>query len=788
MKNKEEIKLSVRRLVEFVLKSGDLNSKFVGNNRALEGSRIHRLLQIKYKDKASIDKVEYKSEQSLKYIFEYKGFNFLIEGRADGIIVSESGVTIDEIKTTTMPLESIDENYNALHWAQAKCYAYIYAIKNGIEDISVQLTYYNIITDEIKYLKRIFKAQELKDFFYDLIERYFYWANYTEQLTQNRNESIRALNFPFEAYRQGQREIAVAVYTTIKRNKKIFIQAPTGIGKTISTIFPTIKAIGEGLVSKILYLTAKNITSSVVVETLNVMKNKGLKLKTVIITAKQKICFKEEPSCNPEDCKFAKGHYDRVNEALFEILNNEDIIDRNVITKYAEKYEICPFEFSLEIASVVDFVVCDYNYVFDPSAYLRGFFEEQRENYVFLIDECHNLIDRSREMFSSELYKKQILSLKKIMKDVEPSIASALNKINSFMVKLKKMCENNGFYIQKQEISDIYLLLKDFIRKSEDWLAKNENMQGYDELLELYFNVIEYIKISELYDENFVTYVEKDFDDVKIKMFCVDPSNLLKEILKRGKSSVFFSATLTPMEYFKKMLGGEKEDYVIKALSPFSNENKKVIIANRISTKYKNRINTYTIISEYINCVVSSKKGNYLVFFPSYEYMEQVYNKFCGKYSLFNTIIQKADMGEDSKEAFLENFNEKSQKTMIGFVVLGGMFSEGIDLKGEKLIGAIVVGVGLPKICLERNIIKDYFNLKIGKGYEYSYMYPGMSKVLQAAGRVIRTKDDRGIILLIDERFTYNEYKKLFPTHLKNYNVIKNKEELKNIIYDFWKK
>lgn len=784
MKNNDQIKLSVRELVEFVLKGGDLNSKFIGNNRALEGSKIHRLLQKKYKD--DMEDVEYKSEQSLKYEFEYKSFNFFIEGRADGVIISQDGITIDEIKTTTIPLKNIDENYNEVHWAQAKCYAYIYSIQNGIRDIDVQLTYYNIVTDQIKYFKKVFRFETLKYFFYDLLEKYFYFANYTKKLKEDRNESIKVLKFPFKKYRQGQREIAVGVYTTLKRSKNVFIQAPTGIGKTISTVFPSIKAMGEGLVSKILYLTAKNITSNVVLETLKVMKYKGLKLKSVIITAKQKICFNEEVLCNPEACEFAKGHFDRVNEALFEVLDNEDIIDRNVIVKYAKKFKICPFEFSLEITSVADFVICDYNYVFDPSAYLRGFFEEQKQDYVFLIDECHNLIDRSREMFSSELYKKPILDLKKTMRIIEPSISRSLNKINLFMVKLKKMCGNKGFYVDQQQVSDIYPLLKDFISKSEEWLSKNENTQGYEELLEVYFNVIEYIKISEMYDENFVTYVERVRDDLKIKLFCVDSSKLLNNVLKRCKSSVFFSATLSPINYFKKMLGGEGGDYVIKAVSPFPGENRSVIIANRISTKYKNRRNTYEDISDYINCIASAKKGNYLVFFPSYEYMEKVYNEFLSKYTSFNAIIQMIDMEENKREVFLKNFDSPNKNT-IGFVVLGGMFSEGIDLKGDKLIGAVIVGVGLPKICFERNIIKEHFNLKVGAGYEYAYMYPGMNKVLQAAGRVIRTAEDRGIILFIDERFTHNEYKKLLKHYSTNYSVIRNKDELKNIACEFWR-
>jgi Rad3-related DNA helicases len=797
----DKIKISVRNLVEFVLRSGDLDSRFTGSSRAMEGTKAHQKLQKEYKIKFSKEKqipleefvedkkIEYMAEVSLKYDIEYKGFNFMIEGRADGIIIEGLDVTIDEIKSVTKPLELVDEEYNYLHWAQAKCYAYIYAIQNNLGDISVQITYYNINSEEIKKLRKSFSVKELEIFFLSLLDGYYFWASFMKDWKMTRDISIRKLSFPFKSYRKGQREFAVAVYRTIKEERKIFAQAPTGIGKTMSTLFPSIKAMGEGVVSKIFYLTAKTITRSVAEDAIIKMAAGGLNLKVVILTAKDKICFKEKPSCNPEDCEFAKGHFDRVNNALDEILNKENIINREVIVKYSKKFSICPFEFSLDLALWADCIICDYNYVFDPRVYLRRFFDNEDE-YTFLIDEAHNLVDRAREMFSSELRKQPFLEVKKIMKSKEPKIAKALDKINSCMIKFRRLCEEQeqNIYVEKNEMEEIYPLLRRLISESEEWLTKNNKSEGYEQLLEIYFDSLAFIRISELYDERFITYLEKQGSDVRIKVFCLDPSYLLSESMKRGKSVVLFSATLSPIDYFKEILGGTDSDYIIRLPSPFSIEKRKLLIADRVSTKYKDRESSLLSIIEYISAMISAKKGNYLVFFPSYSYMKKTYEKFCEQYPSINTMIQESNMVEEDREKYLLNFKEDNKETLLAFAVLGGIFSEGIDLKGDRLIGTIIIGVGLPQLCLERDIIMNYFKEKNNLGYEYAYMYPGMNKVLQAAGRVIRTEEDKGGILLIDGRFGKLYYKVLFPKEWHSNISVRSVKDIQNNLTEFWRK
>ncbi len=781
-----EVKISVRNLIAFVLRSGDLDSRFMGASRAVEGTRAHQKIQKARKEEVK-DGQEYIPEVWLSHSLEYKGMTITVEGRADGVLWKNDIVIVDEIKTTTRPLEQIDEHYNMLHWAQVKCYAYILATQNGLKELDIQLSYYQLDTQEIKNLLQHFSITQLKDFFDQLIERYFLWAEMVNTWQIKRQRSIKSLDFPFVTYRKGQRNLAVAVYKTIVQRKKLFVKAPTGIGKTISTLFPAVKAMGEGYTTKIFYLTAKTITRQVAEEAFIKMKTKGLLLKTITLTAKDKICFKDESNCNPEYCKFAKGHFDRVNDASKDIFNHENLMTREVIEKYARKYQICPFEFSLDMALWVDSIICDYNYVFDPRVYLKRFFEENDDkDYIFLIDEAHNLVDRSRAMFSAELNKSSFLDVKRIMKEKEPEIAKVSNKLNKFMLTAKKECGKEKSLVQEKEPKEIVPLLKKFINVSEKWLAKNEQSNGHKELLELYFEVKIFVRIAELYDERFVTYIQKNNRDVKIKLFCIEPSYLLSEAVKRGKTAVFFSATLTPLDYFRDMLGGAKEDYMIQLSAPFDNNNRCLLIANSISTKYSDRENTYDIIADYLNTVVLQKAGNYLVFFPSYKYMYEVYDIFRERYSGISTIMQSSFMTEQEREAFLDIFRPNLSEPLLGFAVLGGIFSEGIDLKGERLVGVVVVGVGLPQICLERDIIKNYFQNKNNYGFEYAYMYPGMNKVLQASGRVIRSEEDRGIILLIDERFAYSNYIRVFPREWEHHQKAKSIDDVRIALERFW--
>ncbi|HWR45639.1 ATP-dependent DNA helicase [Sporomusa sp.] len=760
------IKTSVRNLVEFVLRSGDLVATFTGSSRMVDGSKIHRKIQ---QSQGS----EYESEVSLSIVIERPDVILQISGRADGIITTkdETGleqITVDEIKSVTQDLETIEEGYNPLHWAQAKCYAYIYAAQHGLAQIGVQITYCQVITLEIKMFKQSYSALELADFFDSLVTEYAMWAKRLGDWVAIRDASAELLQFPFSAFRHGQRQLSVAVYKTLSRGLKLFAQAPTGTGKTMATIFPAIKALGIGHVEKLFFLTAKTVTRQLAEEAFARLRQAGLRCKTLTLTAKDKTCFMPEAACTPEECPYAEGYYDRINLALHDCWQRE-AFTREVIEQYAREHRVCPFELSLDLAFWADAVICDYNYVFDPRVYLKRFFYENNGQYCFLVDEAHNLVDRARDMFSAELTKQSFLDLKKNVNNKLPPLAKAAGKINTFLLKSGKLCieksavGESDYCVREQPFTDILPLLRKFMDLAEKWLAKNEPADFREELLDIYFKVNAFLRTSETYDERYVTYVEKMDKDIKLKLFCVNPSELLRQAVQRGRAAVFFSATLTPLNYFSEVLGGEEGDGKITVPTPFDHSHLSLLVADNISTTYKTREKTYEVIVDSIAAAIGARAGNYLVFLPSYRYMEEVYQRFSLKNPLTRVIRQMGEMTEEERAGFLDQFSSENTDTLVGFAVLGGVFGEGIDLIGERLVGAVVVGVGLPKVCLEREIIRQWFDKDNRQGFEYAYVYPGMNKVLQAAGRVIRTEYDRGLVLLIDDRFSQSRYKRLFP-------------------------
>ena len=661
----------------------------------------------------------------------------------------------------------------------------MYASQNHLEEIRIQMTYCQMETEEIKRFLQTFSIEELKTWMEDVIKRYEKWAKFQIEWRKVSRESIRQIQFPY-AYREGQKELAMSVYRTILRKKKLFIQAPTGIGKTMATVFPAVKAVGEGLGDKLFYLTAKTITRTVAEQAFQTLKKQKLRYKVITLTAKEKICFCEEAVCNPEACPYAKGHYDRVNDAVFDLLTATDDMSRSNIEEYARKHEVCPFEMSLDVALWVDAVICDYNYVFDPNAHLRRFFSEGgKEDYLFLIDEAHNLVERAREMYSAALYKEEFLTAKKLVKGMDRKLTRKLEICNQQFLVLKRECES---YREYTSVGHIAVSLMNLMSELERFLEETEAEEVREQLLELYFHVRAFLNIYDILDEHYVIYTELETDDsFLLKLFCVNPAVNLQEYLSRGNSTIFFSATMLPIRYYKKLLSVEKEDYAVYAPSPFQKERRKLFVGTDVSTKYTRRTGQmYERFASYIAAALQVKKGNYIAFFPSYRFLEEVYEKF-QRYQTEDVIciVQEQSMDEEKREAFLQAFDQDRSESLIGFCVMGGIFSEGIDLTEERLIGAFLVGTGLPQVCNEREILKQYFDRNGENGFSYAYLYPGMNKVLQAAGRVIRTAEDRGVILLLDERFLERQYQEVFPREWDDYEIGTLKTAEKSMM-KFW--
>lgn len=781
----ETVKLSVRNLVEFILREGDIDNRTTSgpDTEVMQlGSRIHRKIQRQMGS-------DYRAEVSLGIVVPCDGFELKIEGRADGIIEEENGAVIDEIKGIMGELKYIEKPVG-VHLAQAKCYAYIFGKQEGLEEIAVQMTYCQMETEEIKRFREVYPLNELETWFMDVAWRYEKWARFQLDWRDIRNRSIKGVEFPF-AYREGQKDLVVSVYKTILRKKKLFIQAPTGVGKTMAAVFPAVKAVGEGLGEKIFYLTAKTITRTVANNAFATLKQQQLRFKVIVLTAKDKICFCEETECNPEYCPYAKGHYDRVNEAIFEMISRTDDMSREALEEQAEKFQVCPHEMALDISMWADAVICDYNYVFDPTARLkRYFYDGNKGEYLFLIDEAHNLVERGREMYSAVMYKEEVLHIKQLVKPNDTKLARRLGKTNKLLLALKRECET---YQIHNSVSHIALNLMNVMADLERFLEECQNQDIRKEVLNFYFNVRMFVNIHERLDENYVIYTELEHGGgkFKLKLFCVNPAVNLQECLDMGNSTVFFSATLLPINYYKTLLSTDKDNYAIYTESPFASKNRLLLLGNDVSSKYTLRgEEMYERFSTYIWESVQAKKGNYIVFFPSYRFMSEVHQCFMkrmdGTQEDIECIQQSQHMSEAAREVFLETFEEERDYSLVGFCVMGGVFSEGIDLVEDKLIGAIIVGTGLPQVCCEREILKQHFDKQGMPGFDFSYLYPGMNKVLQAAGRVIRTDQDRGLILLLDERFMGNRYRGAFPREWSDISYC-NVDTVQAVIGEFWK-
>ena len=776
--DRSTIRISVRNLVEFVMRGGDIDNRRTSSaekDAMQAGSRMHRKIQKR-------QGADYHAEVSMKHRVEQEDYQILVEGRADGIIEAVSGVTIDEIKCVYMDIRQLEEPL-PVHLAQALCYGYMYCCDHeNVNTITIQITYCNLETEEIRRLKQDKTREELETWFQGLIHEYLKWAEYLYRHTLRRDESLRELEFPYK-YRAGQKELAVSVYRALARKRNLFIQAPTGIGKTLSVVYPSLKSMGNGNGEKLFYLTAKTITRSVAENCFFLLRERGMLFTTVTITAKEKLCPLEKTECNPDVCPYAKGHFDRVNDAVFDILHEQQGITRKIILDYAEKYQVCPFEFCLDISSWADGIICDYNYVFDPNARLKRYFADGNQgDYLFLIDEAHNLVSRAREMFSACLVKEDILLVKKIIKGRSRKLERELERCNRNLLELKR--ESAEYRV----LPDANLLASNLLGvmgEFDSFLEEEKEFPERELVLQFYFDLRHFLNMYDGLDDHYRIYTELGEDGNYL--FCIDPSRCLNACLEKGIAGIFFSATMIPVMYYKKLLSGNPEDFAVYANSPFDREKRLILVAKDVSSRYTRRNKAeFGKVADYIMMLAQSHVGNYMVFFPSYRYMEVVEQILDERYDgSFRWQMQTKRMTEEEREEFLALFEEKREQSFVGLCVLGGIFSEGIDLKAERLEGTIIVGTGLLMVCSEQEILMQYFADQGENGYDYAYQYPGMNKVLQAAGRVIRTAQDRGVILLLDDRFLRPEIQDLFPREWTEYGLV-TRETVGGWLKHFW--
>ncbi len=774
----KSLRLSVHQLVDFLLRSGDIDNRVFNRSSMSEGSRLHS---------------EYQGRQSSSYMSEYPlalninvdGIDILLEGRADGIIKKSDGsYVIDEIKTTVEELEIFHQSNLEWHLGQAKCYAYMFAKSNDLEFVGIKLTYIRQGKEKEQLIDSyIFNYLELEQYVLDLINDYLEFYNIIFQKLEQRNKSIETLSFPFKKYRPGQRELAKYCYAVAKKGSRLFVEAPTGIGKTISTVFPFIKAIKDDDAAKIFYLTAKTSGREAAHQAIRLLKDNGLSLSDIIITAKDKICFCKGQACNPDECPFAKGYYNKIQTVLRYSLLTYDDFDYNLITQIAYENQICPFEYELDLSLFMDVIICDYNYLFDPISYMKRYFDEDSSHYLALVDEAHNLVDRSRDMYSASLSYESFKEARKSVKH------SKLHKLKLALSKMNKMFKEYLDYEEDNHIVEYfndytYKTISSFITTMQD-INKNENKEMSKELLDFYLEVNRFSRMLEFVGHNYLCFITKERDNIILNLNCMDASKYLANCLNHLKGSVLFSATLSPLDYYVDTLGGEEKDARLILPSPFPRDNLKIIIAPYVSIRYKKRETSYQKVADYIENFVRNKVGNYFIFLPSYEYLNNLMPYI--KIEDVDIYEQNREMSDEEKEAFLLNFKPNPKKTTLGFVIVGGAFGEGIDLVSDRLIGAVIVGIGMPKINFVSDQIDNYYDELGLSGYNYAYLNPGMNKVMQALGRVIRSETDKGAVLLIDERYLNDEYRDLFKAEWRDYEVALKPEEVSEIFKRFFK-
>ena len=815
-----KVRISVRDLVEWVLRSGDIDNRRRGpavEDAMLIGAEVHRRLQ-------AAAGAEYAAEVPLKVSVSVEDDDpyapgpaavLEIEGRADGIITGgteyEPSYTIDEIKGVYRDITEM-EGPEPVHLAQAEMYAYMLSLDRGLPEISVRMTYVQleltmerkkvrVRDDQVRRFEFHYTYEEIETRFTALTDAYKKWVLFLVKHRRERAESVSEFPFPYE-YRPGQKTIVREVYEAVTESRKLFVQAPTGIGKTLAMLYPSVKAVGNGLLDRIFYLTAKTVTANACEDGMRLMEERGLQFSYTKITAKEKMCPLTKMQCDPEHCERAKGHFDRVNDALYGLITEEKGISSEKVAECAEKHLLCPYELSLDASLFTDVVIGDYNYAFGPRTYLRRYFADGvKKDYILLIDEAHNLVDRARDCFSAEIEKESLLLAKKLFKG-DSALQRRLGKANRTMLLMRRELEEHEGQILVYEDDTLPEKLYDDLYKVREALSYyfdvHTETEDAEEKRDFFFKVCEFTDTWEAMGEGYRIYSEIREGSFFVKLFCIHPAERLRERLSQVRATVFFSATFLPINFYKELLAGSTEERAIYVDSPFDPDKRRLFIARDVSTKYTRRTGEeYRKIADYLRQMVAQTPGNYMAFFPSHKFLTEVRNFLvptglsdeegnrisCPDYDL---IWQKRVMAEEERKDFLRAFEAPGMRSLLGLSVMGGVFSEGIDLVGEKLIGVAVVGTGLPQISKEGELIKAFFDEREQSGFDYAYRFPGFNKVMQAAGRLIRTVDDYGVILLMDERFLYNQYRMLFPKEWRDARVIAL-PEAGEAVRDFWR-
>ncbi len=772
------IQISVREIAELLYGSGNITSERALAIRAEEGTEIHQYWQGRYGD---FDQ----KEVYVKTALERDGFALEILGRIDGLVTRDDTLVIEEIKSTHADLDAIDETSHPAHLAQAKLYAYMYCLEKTLPRIRIDLTYIKVEDKAFKTIAKTITFKMLQKYFEKVIGLYLDWAKKLDHHEESRLKSIEGLMFPYPEFRAHQRDLMGHVYRNIVERGILYATAPTGIGKTVATMFAALKAVNQPR-QKLFYLTAKNDGKRIALDTASLLEKNGLVAKTCEITAKDSVCFLKERDCDPEVCKYANGYYSRVFKAIADLFANASLYTKEKIAEFARKHRVCPFELSLDVSNYVDIVVADFNYAFDPRAHLVRYFEDNVYQPILLVDEAHNLVSRSREMYSSTLTRDHFTNLEQIVKFLKPNPKKEIERILDLFDEYETELLEVDF-IRKETVNEFLInALKRLLVKLDQIFMDGQKIISKSELYSIYFDIVQFTKINDFYNERFCFLLEKQEGLLMVSIKCLNAAGFIRDTAKnRALATVFFSATLEPIFYYKTLLTeGEGKD--IKLPSAFARDHLLLVAVDDVSTRYNDREASIDKVIAIAEALVAGKKGNYIVFFPSYFYLNMVRSRWDLDPDEFEVIVQKREMTLRERSDYLEAFRTDCDKTQIGMFVMGGVFGESIDLIGDMLSGVLIVGVGLPMIASFNNILRSHFDEEFQAGFDFAYTFPGLNKVIQAVGRVIRSETDRGIAILLDDRFTTRKYKSLYPREWNHMKTINDVEILTETIATFW--
>jgi DNA excision repair protein ERCC-2 len=766
------IKLGIRQLVEFACRSGDLGYDGGPAVSALQGIQTHQKIQKRYHKQAL-------AEQAVKLQIQIDEYDIELGGRVDLLFADETPARVEEIKTVYSFMNDFSDDYDEPHWAQAKCYAVCYALEHQLDEIVVSLNYVNLFNQQEHRQTRSFQRTELESFLQAVLRCYIDWYHLVSQHRDELVNSANTLAFPFEDFRAQQHRFAASVYRCIRQSQRLLAEAPTGSGKTISTLFPSVKAIGEDIADQIIYLSAKTSGQNEALKAIEAMIDKGLLANYLIVQAKAKACACVHDETEIDEngkCHRTLGFYDRL-PAAREALFRTGKLTSETIKTIADQHCLCPFELSLQMLPWIDIVVCDLNYIFDPLVQL-SYFKTDRKRKVLLIDEMHNLVDRARQMYSASLSRSHIKLATKSGNST--TVTRAIKSIGNAL-DLATRQNSDEETVSNEVPAELTRAISRFSEKLGTDLFGNKHISA--QTLEFAKALFRFQCIANLYGDHHRTIAIQPVRQREMRLLCLNAFEYLNQIYPLFHAVCGFSATLSPTGYFHRALGLDEKCQLLQLESSFPPDNLQVNICSYVDTRYRQRDQYIPQICTTIERCYTAKSGNYLVFFSSYAFMQKVHDYFTAHYSQVDTMLQTRAANEQQRTEFLNHYFERNNT--LGFAIMGGIFAEGIDYVGSALIGTIIVGVGMPQANTEQQLIQQDFDAMQLNGFDFAYRFPGLTRVQQSAGRVIRSETDRGIVVLLDNRFRQAGYQAHLPTHWQVQDCA-DVDTLEQSLVEFW--